>query len=290
MQGAPVGGGQRHHGGAPHGRQDLDGLVQGCPRDVHQHVFLAAADGFRVDAEEEVVDNRLILSRQRLVRNEYGLGLEDRFHLAETVRDQGAAGGDDVKDGIGDAHGRTDFHRTGDDLDLGVDPSVDQILAEDVRVGGGDAAAGEPLDAVVVLALGDGEAEPAGAEAEPCDDGDIGSALFDLVQAHDAQRGGSALDDMGNVVVAEVQGFDGEGLRFGKQLPLGSVDLDADALEEGEALFVEPAFGLDGDSKHSYLSSSNPYKKRKACFRSGQVFIENHAVMHANAKRPVLRR
>ena len=30
-------------------------------------------------------------------------------------------------------------------------------------------------------------------------------------------------------------------------------DFDADALEEGEALFVEPALGLDGDSEHVYL-------------------------------------
>ena len=58
---------------------------------------------------------------------------------------------------------------------------------------------------------------------------------------------------MGNVVVPEVEGFDGEGLRFGQQLPLGGVDFDADALEQGEALFVEPALGLDGDSEHVYL-------------------------------------
>ena len=31
------------------------------------------------------------------------------------------------------------------------------------------------------------------------------------------------------------------------------VDFDADRLEEGEALFVEPALGLDRDSEHVYL-------------------------------------
>ena len=115
---------------------------------------------------------------------------------------------------------------------------------------GSDALTFEPLDSLIVLALGDGEAQAAGAETEPGDDGHVSAPLLDLIEADDAEGGRSARHDLGNVVVTEIEGFDGEGLRLGEQLPLGSVDLDADALEEGEALFVEPPLGLDGDANH----------------------------------------
>ena len=253
MQGAPVFGSQRHHGRTPHGGKDPDGLFQGSLGQVHQEVFLAAAHVLGLDPEQEVINQGLFFLAEARAGNQDGFGLEDGLHFLQAVGDQGAAGRDDVEDGIGDSHGRGDFHRSGDFLDDGVDLGVLEELPEDVRVGGGDAAAGEPLRSLVGLSLGDGEAQTAAAEAQPAKDIDLGSLFFHLVESHDAEGGRPAGDDPGNVVVPEIEGLDGEGLGTGKEFPLGRIDFDADVLEEGQALFVEPPLGLDGDPEHGLI-------------------------------------
>lgn len=48
----------------------------------------------------------------------------------------------------------------------------------------------------------------------------------------------------------QVEHLDREVLAFGQQLALAVLDGNSCLFEQGDALFVEPAFGLNGDSDH----------------------------------------
>ena len=79
---------------------------------------------------------------------------------------------------------------------------------------------------------------------------DIEIFLLDFVEADDSQVGYAHGDGLRNVVVAQVEHLDREVLAFGQQLALAVLDGNSCLFEQGDALFVEPAFGLNGDSDH----------------------------------------
>ena len=190
--------------------------------------------------------NRISSSVQLSGRNQHRLGEKDLLDLSQSVGNQRPAGGDDVEDGVGDVGCRGDFHRTGDHLDAGLDALLLQPALQDAGVGGGDALALEPLRTVIVHGLGDGQGDAAAAEAEFLLDLDVEAALLDLVQAHDAQSGGAAGHDLRNVVVAHIEDFQGEVRGLGQEFPARIVDVDPDLAQQGGALLVEAALGLDG--------------------------------------------
>ena len=55
------------------------------------------------------------------VGDEDGLRFEYGFHFAQSVGEQGAAGGDNVENRIGKAQGRCDFNGAADVVQFGVD-------------------------------------------------------------------------------------------------------------------------------------------------------------------------
>ena len=79
---------------------------------------------------------------------------------------------------------------------------------------------------------------------------DIEIFLLDFVEADDSQVGYAHGDGLRNVIVAQVEHLDREVLAFGQQLALAVLDGNSCLFEQGDALFVEPAFGLNGDSDH----------------------------------------
>ena len=124
-------------------------------------------------------------------RDEDGFRVENLLYLCKAVGNEGAAGGDDVKDGIGNACCGGYFHRSGDDLDLCVNALFLEPVAQDAGVGGGDALAAEPVRTVVNGALGNGQGEAAGAEAQALHKLHGETAFHYFVQSHDTQGGGA---------------------------------------------------------------------------------------------------
>ena len=101
--------GERQYGRAPHAGQNAYGLVEAFLRQVHQHVFHVAAVEYRVETEGELLDFEAFFPVKPRCGDEHGLRKEDLLDLLQPVRDERAARGYDVEDGVGHPHGGGDF-------------------------------------------------------------------------------------------------------------------------------------------------------------------------------------
>ena len=69
-----------------------------------------------------------------------------------------------------------------------------------------------------------------------------------FVEADDSQVGRSGRHHLGNVIVAQIEHFEREVGCLGEKFPFAVVDPDADVAQQGDTVFVQAAFGLDGYS------------------------------------------
>ena len=104
------------------------------------------------------------------------------------------------------------------------------------------------LHSRILVALGHGERDAAAAEAQLRHHFDVETALGHLVQAHYSQLRRSVGHHLRDVVVAQIEHLDGEIRRFGQEFAFGVVHLDTYFTQQCNALFVEPAFGLNSYS------------------------------------------
>ena len=135
-------------------------------------------------------------------------------------------------------------------MDFGLDSLFREIAGEDVGVGGRHALAAEEVGPFVVHRPGNGQREAAASEAEVHELFDREALFGHLVQPHDTQIGDPHRDGLRNVVVAQVEDFERKPFRAGNQFAFALGDPDTRFGEQFEALFIEPAFGLDGDFQH----------------------------------------
>ena len=144
--------------------------------------------------------------------------------------------------------GRCDLHRSLDGVDLGFDALPCEISAQDVGIGGCDAPSAEVVGARVVGRVGDGQREAAGAESERHRLFDVVSLFGHLVLADDTQVGDAHRDGLRDVVVAQEEHFERKSFGAGDEPAFALRNGDSRFEEQAEALFVEPAFGLNGYS------------------------------------------
>jgi len=135
-------------------------------------------------------------------------------------------------------------------VDFGRNTLFGEEARENRRVRGGYPLAVEVFQSGIGFGLGDGQRDTAFAETELVRQCDIEIFLLDFVEADDSQVGYAHGDRLRNVIVAQVEHLDREVLAFGQQLALAVLDGNSCLFEQGDALFVEPAFGLNGDSDH----------------------------------------
>ena len=75
---------------------------------------------------------------------------------------------------------------------------------------------------------------------------DDSSRFYFTGDADNAERGGAAGDDTGDVVIAHIKEFQGEIRGLGQEFPARVVNVDPDLAQQGGTVFVQPALGLDG--------------------------------------------
>ena len=102
-------------------------------------------------------------------------------------------------------------------MNVGVDTFLLQETAEDIGVGGGNFLTIEPFQTWVVDTLGDGQTQPALTEAQSRDDLRILVAFHELVFAHHTNVGHTACHTLRDVIITQVQHFEGEVRRLDQQ-------------------------------------------------------------------------
>ncbi len=135
-------------------------------------------------------------------------------------------------------------------MDFGVDVLFGEVAAQDVGVGGGDTLAAEEPEPFVSRRFGHGQREAAAAEPEVHDLLDGESLFGNFVQSHDAQVGDAHGYGLRDIVVAQVEDFERKPFRAGDEFAFALGNADACFGKQFDALFVQSAFGLDGNSQH----------------------------------------
>ena len=91
------------------------------------------------------------------VSDEQRFALHYYFHLFQVVADKGRAGADNVEDGICQTDGRSNLHRTRDNMDVGFNVLLCQEVFQDIGVGGSNLFVIEPFQSVVFRFLVNGQ-------------------------------------------------------------------------------------------------------------------------------------
>ena len=185
---------------------------------------------------------------ERRVGDEHRFGAEDRLHFAQAIRNERPARRDDVEDGVRNTYRRCDLHRSFDDVNLRFNALLRKVCAQDIGIGGRYAPPVEVAGTRVVGCIGYGEREAAGAESELHHPFDREAFFGHFVLADDAQIGDAHRDGLRDVVVAQKEYFERKSLGTSDEPAFAVRDADAGFEEQAEALFVEPAFGLNGYS------------------------------------------
>ena len=115
------------------------------------------------------------------VGDEDRLGREDVADLAQAVHHERRAGRHEIDDRLGEAEPRRDLDGARDRDDVDGDAALVEEPAGGVRVGGGDAQAGEVVDGLVGRVGRDRGREPAAAVAELADARQLGAGLGEEV-------------------------------------------------------------------------------------------------------------
>jgi hypothetical protein len=110
-----------------------------------------------------------------------------------------------------------------------------------VGVGGRDAEPRELLDRLVGGVGRDGRREPATAEAQRPEPGQLGTGLDKQVDAGDAQVGDTVADELDHVVGPDEQDVEVEVLDACDEAPVMLVEHEAGVVEESEGRFDETA-------------------------------------------------
>ena len=202
--------GQGDDGGTLQAWQHVDDFLQTGLRGVHAYIFLVFGILYGLEAEEHLLQYQALLLAELPVADEQGLAPHHYLHLAQVVAYQCGAAADDVEDAVGESDARTDFHRPRDDVNFCLDAVLVEEVAEYGRIARGNLLAIEPLYALIVDFLGDGQRQTALREAQARDNLGILAALHKFVLAHHADVGHTAGYALRNVVVAEIEHLQGE--------------------------------------------------------------------------------
>ncbi len=141
----------------------------------------------------------------RRVGNEDGLRSEDFADRPKAVHDQGRTRCHQVDDRLGQPEARRDLDGAGDRDDVNRDPAFLEEPTRCIRVGGGDAQAGEVLEPARRGVGRDGGRQPAAAVAELPDARQLRAGLHQQVDAGDAQVGHTVADELDDVVRPDEQ-------------------------------------------------------------------------------------
>ena len=129
-------------------------------------------------------------------------------------------------------------------------------MPKDVGIRSGDTLAFEPGRGVARLSLWNCQGDAALAEAQLPDDlqgraadSSVGAVFGNFVKADDSEIGSSGSHHLRDVVVSQVQYLQREIGGLGQKLPFTFIDLDADVAQKRHTVFIQPAFGLNGDTQ-----------------------------------------
>ena len=185
-----------------------------------------------------------------------GLGVEDVADLAQAVHHQRRAGRDEIDDALSQAEPRRDLDRARDRDDLDRDAPTLEEAARRVRVGGGDAEAGQVLDGLVGRVVRDGGGEPAAAVAERPDLGQLGAGLAQQVDAGDPEVRDAVTDELDDVVRANEQDVELVVLDEGDEAPVVLLEDEAGIVQQAQRRIDEAA--LVGDREAQATGHRSP--------------------------------
>ena len=109
-----------------------------------------------------------------------------------------------------------------------MNPLFVQVILQNFRIGGSDAFAGKPGGTGIVHILGNGQGDTALAETQFLDDIHRQSFFNHFVITDNTQVGRAVIDQLGDVIVAHIEHFDGEIGRRSEEFPFRVVDIDSD--------------------------------------------------------------
>ena len=138
---------------------------------------------------------------------------------------------------------RGQLDRSAERDDAGVDAGALEPCGDGAGVGGRDAAAAEIGERGDRRAVGDGERQPAAAEAELEQRLDVGAGLDDLVLAGDAEVDVTRRRPHRDVVGARQQQVEIEIVGVRVQRAAGRLELDARVAQQPGGRLGEPALG-----------------------------------------------
>ena len=128
-------------------------------------------------------------------------------------------------------------------------PLALEEAAGGVRVGRGDAEAGEVLDRLVGRVVRDGGGQPAAAVAELADPGQLGAGLGQEVDAGDPEVGDAVADELDDVVGADEQDVEVVVLDARDEAAVVLLEDEAGIVEQPQGRLDQPALVRDGEAE-----------------------------------------
>jgi len=179
---------------------------------------------------------------------------QNGFDLAQAIHAQGAAGGGEIHDYIGDAQVRRDFGSSRHRDHIYRPAGLLEEAAGDVGKDGGHAHALPILSDIGhrantrVLPRGHHEAAPAEAEVEVGGEG--ASRFVHQVPAGHAHVGGAVGHELGDVLSAHEDGLELPAEGSGEGALAGRADFESGVVEEFAGVFGEAPLVGEGDTEH----------------------------------------
>ena len=142
------------------------------------------------------------------VADEQSLALHHHLNLSKIVADQSRTRTYNIENTVSQTDARTDFYRTRNDMDVGIDVVLLHKLAQDVRVRSSNLLAVEPLQSRIINLLRNGEAQAALAETQTVNNLRILSTLNKLVLAHDSDICHTRGYALRNIIITKVENLE----------------------------------------------------------------------------------
>ena len=248
MHAAPTLRSERHHSGTLGTRKHGHHIGHFVSRHVHKHVLFLLGRLYRLNAEEQFVQHGTLLGREVAVGNEHSLALHHHFHLTQIIAHECAAAGHNIENGVRQPDSRANLHRTCDNMYVSRNMIGLHESSQDVGIRSCNLASLKPLEARILDGFGNGQREPTATETQRTHHVCLLLPLFELVLSHNSQISHARCHTLRDVIVAQIEHFDGEIAALHEQRTLAAAHFDARLSKQGHCILKKPTFRLNCDS------------------------------------------
>ena len=133
-------------------------------------------------------------------------------------------------------------------MNIGIHPMLLHEAPEDIGIGGGYLAAFKPLQPFIFHGLGDGQAEPAFAEAQGSHHTGILGPLLKFVLSHYTKVSHTAGHTLRDVIIAQVKDFHWKITALHQKGTLAATHLDVCFFKQRHGVFKQSSLALYGNT------------------------------------------